>query len=61
MRSRILSLAVGAAAAAVLLSGCTSNLTPQIPTVAGSDVAIAVADKLEEKVGTPPRGGLRRR
>jgi hypothetical protein len=54
LRSRILSLAVGVAVAAVLLSGCTPNLTPQIPTVAGSDVAIAVADKLEETVGTRP-------
>jgi len=55
LRSRILSLAVGAAAAAVLLSGCTNfSFTPQIPLVAGSDVAVAVEDKLEEEVGTRP-------
>ncbi len=54
MRSRILSLAVGAAAAAVLLSGCTFSFTPQIPEVAGSDVALAVEDKLEEEVGSRP-------
>jgi len=55
LRFRILSLAVGAAVAAVLLSGCTNfSLTPQIPEVAGSDVAVAVEDKLEEEVGTRP-------
>lgn len=54
MRSRILSLAVGAAATAVLLSGCNFSFTPQIPEVAGSDVAVAVEDKLEEQVGTRP-------
>jgi hypothetical protein len=54
LRSRILSLAVGAAAAAVLLSGCTPNFTPQIPSIAGSDVATAVEDKLEETVGSRP-------
>jgi hypothetical protein len=54
LRSRILTLAVGAAATAVLLSGCTPNFTPQIPTVAASDVAIAVEDKLEETVGSRP-------
>ncbi len=54
MRSRILSLAVIAGAAAVLLSGCNFSFTPQIPTVAGSDVATAVEDKLEETVGSRP-------
>lgn len=54
MRSRILSLAVGAAATAVLLSGCNFSFTPQIPEVAGSDVAVAVEDKLEEQVGARP-------
>jgi hypothetical protein len=54
LRSRILSLAVGAAAAAVLLSGCVPSFTPQIPLVAGSDVAVAVEDRLEEEVGTRP-------
>jgi len=54
LRSRILSLALGTAAAAVLLSGCVPNFAPQIPTVAGSDVATAVEDKLEEQVGTRP-------
>jgi hypothetical protein len=54
LRSRILSLAVGAAAAAVLLSGCVPNFAPQIPTIAGSDVATAVEDKLEETVGSRP-------
>jgi hypothetical protein len=54
LRSRILSFAVGAAAAAVLLTGCVPSLTPQIPLVAGSDVAVAVEDKLEEEVGTRP-------
>ena len=39
----------------------TSRFTPQIPTVAGSDVATAVEDKLEETVGTPSRRRLRRR
>ena len=54
MRSRILSLAVGAAAAAVLLSGCSFSFTPQIPEIAGSDVATSVEDKLEADVGTRP-------
>ncbi len=54
MRSRILSLAVIAGASAVLLSGCNFSFTPQIPTVAGSDVATAVEDKLEETVGSRP-------
>jgi hypothetical protein len=54
LRSRILSLAVGAAAAAVLLSGCSFSLTPQIPEIAGSDVATSVEDKLEADVGTRP-------
>jgi hypothetical protein len=54
LRSRILSLAIGAAAAAVLLSGCSISFTPQIPVVAGSDVATAVEDKLEQDVGTRP-------
>lgn len=54
MRSRILSLAVGAAAAAVLLSGCVPSFTPQIPEIDASDVAVAVEDKLEETVGTRP-------
>ena len=54
MRSRILSLTVGAAAVAVLLSGCNFSFTPQIPVVAGSDVAVAVEDKLEQDVGTRP-------
>ena len=54
MRSRILSLAVGAATAAVLLSGCVPDFSPQIPPVAGSDVATAVEDKLEQTVGNRP-------
>jgi hypothetical protein len=54
LRSRILSLAVIAGASAVLLSGCNFSFTPQIPTVAGSDVATAVEDKLEETVGSRP-------
>jgi len=54
LRSRILSLAVGAATAAVLLSGCSFSFAPQIPTVPGSDVATAVEDKLEETVGNRP-------
>ena len=54
MRSRILSLALVAGAAAVLLSGCNFSFTPQIPTVAGSDVATAVEDKLEQTVGSRP-------
>jgi hypothetical protein len=54
LRSRILSLVVGAAAAAVLLSGCVPSFTPQIPEVDASDVAVAVEDKLEEEVGTRP-------
>ena len=54
MRSRILSLAVGTAAAAVLLSGCSFSFTPQIPEVPAADVATVVADKLEAQVGTRP-------
>jgi hypothetical protein len=54
LRSRILSLAVIAGASAVLLSGCNFSFTPQIPTVAGSNVATAVEDKLEETVGSRP-------
>ena len=55
MRSRILSLAVGAATTAVLLTGCTGfSFTPQIPVVPGADVATAVEDKLEQDVGTRP-------
>jgi hypothetical protein len=38
----------------VLLSGCNFSFTPQIPTVAGSDVATAVEDKLEQTVGSRP-------
>jgi len=38
----------------VLLSGCNFSFTPQIPEVAGSDVAVAVEDKLEEQVGARP-------
>lgn len=54
MRSRHLILAVAGAALAVALSGCTFSLTPQIPKVDASGVASAVADKLEEQVGTRP-------
>jgi hypothetical protein len=54
VRSRIISLAVAGSALAVALSGCTISLTPQIPEVAASDVATAVADKLEQQVGTRP-------
>lgn len=54
MRTRILSLVVGTAAAVVLLTGCSFSLTPQIPLVAGADVAAAVEDKLEQEVGTRP-------
>jgi hypothetical protein len=54
VRSRNLSAVVAGAAAALLLSGCSFSLTPQIPEVAGSDVATVVEDKLEEQVGTRP-------
>ncbi|CAN5378533.1 hypothetical protein BH09ACT4_BH09ACT4_19270 [soil metagenome] len=54
MRSRNLSLVVAAAAAALMLICCTFSLTPQIPVVAGSDVAKVVEDKLEAQVGSRP-------
>lgn len=54
MRSRKLTLVVAGAATALLLSGCTFSLTPQIPEVDGSSVATVVEDKLEEQVGTRP-------
>ncbi|HWM34461.1 MAG TPA: DUF4333 domain-containing protein [Pseudolysinimonas sp.] len=54
MHSRKLALVVAGAAAALLLSGCTFSLTPQIPEVAGSDVATVVEDRLEEEVGSRP-------
>jgi hypothetical protein len=54
VRSRNLTLAVAGAAAVLLLSGCSISLTPQIPQVDASDVATAVADKLEEQVGNRP-------
>lgn len=54
MRSRHLSLVVAGAAAALLLSGCTFSLTPQIPEIDASDVATVVEDKLEEQVGSRP-------
>ena len=54
MRSRKLTLVVAGAAAALLLSGCSFSLTPQIPEVDASGVATAVEDKLEEQVGTRP-------
>lgn len=54
MHSRKLTLVVAAAASAVLLSGCTFSLTPQIPDVAGSDVATVVEDRLEQEVGSRP-------
>ena len=54
MRSRNLTLAVAGAAVVLLLSGCSISLTPQIPQVDASDVATAVADKLEEQVGNRP-------
>lgn len=54
MRSRNLTLVVAGATLALALSGCTFSLTPQIPQVDASDVATAVADKLEEQIGTRP-------
>jgi hypothetical protein len=54
VHSRKLALVVAGAAAALLLSGCSISLTPQIPEVGGDAVATAVADKLEEQVGTRP-------
>jgi len=54
VRSRKLSAVVAGAATAVLLSGCSFSLTPQIPEVPGTDVATVVEDKLEEQVGTRP-------
>lgn len=54
MRSRKLTLVVAGAATALLLSGCTFSLTPQIPEVDGSSVATVVEDKLEEQVGARP-------
>jgi hypothetical protein len=52
--SRIPALLVAGAASALLLTGCTFSLTPQIPQVAGSDVATVVEDRLEEEVGSRP-------
>ncbi|MCU1418433.1 MAG: hypothetical protein JWP32_2607 [Schumannella sp.] len=54
MRARNLKLVLAGAAAALLLSGCTFSLTPQIPEVDASGVATAVEDKLEEQVGSRP-------
>jgi len=54
VRTRILPLVVAGAAAALLLSGCTFSLTPQIPEVPASDVAVVVEDELEERVGARP-------
>ena len=54
MRSRHLSAVIAGAAVALLLSGCSFSLTPQIPEVAGADVATVVEDKLEAQVGTRP-------
>jgi hypothetical protein len=54
VRSRNLTLVVAGAALAVVLSGCNFSFTPQIPEVDASDVATAVADKLEEQVGSRP-------
>jgi len=54
VRSRSLTLGVAGAALALALSGCTFSLTPQIPEVDASDIATAVADQLEAKVGTRP-------
>jgi hypothetical protein len=54
VRSRNLSLVVAGAAVALTLSGCAFSFTPQIPEVAGADVATSVADKLEEQIGTRP-------
>jgi hypothetical protein len=54
VRSRHISAVVAIGAAALLLSGCSFSLTPQIPEVAGADVATVVEDKLEEQVGTRP-------
>ena len=54
MHSRKLALVVAGAASALLLSGCTFSLTPQIPEVDGADIATVVEDRLEEEVGTRP-------
>lgn len=54
MRSRKLPALLAGAATALLLSGCSFSLTPQIPEVPASDVAAVVEDKLEEQVGARP-------
>lgn len=54
MRSRNLTVVLAGAATALLLSGCSFSLTPQIPEVPASDVATVVEDKLEEQVGSRP-------
>ncbi|MGE3192154.1 MAG: DUF4333 domain-containing protein [Microbacteriaceae bacterium] len=54
MRSRKLPALLAGAATALLLSGCSFSLTPQIPEVPASDVATVVEDKLEEQVGARP-------
>jgi hypothetical protein len=54
VHSRKLALVMAAAASALLLSGCTFSLSPQVPEVAGSDVATVVEDRLEQEVGSRP-------
>jgi hypothetical protein len=54
VHSRKLALVLAGAASALLLSGCTFSLSPQVPEVAGSDVATVVEDRLEDEVGSRP-------
>lgn len=54
MRYRIFSVAVTAAAATIMLAGCSISLTPQILEVPASDIAVTVEDKIEAEIGSRP-------
>ena len=55
MRYRIFSVAVTAAAATIMLAGCSISLTPQILEVSGSDVAVT-----RRRQDSRPRSGRAR-